>query len=35
VIELISLGTIALWASIATIEVVRRDGYRRLPELPR
>ena len=30
-IELISLGAIALWASIATLVVTAQDGYRRIP----
>jgi len=27
----IALGALALWAVIATIEVVARDGYGRIP----
>lgn len=30
-IALLSLTSLALWASIATIEYVRRDGYGAIP----
>jgi hypothetical protein len=33
-IVLISLGVIAAWASIATLVVTSRDGYRRIPNAP-
>lgn len=32
-IELLSLAAFALWASVATIVVVARDGYRQVPTL--
>ena len=28
---IISLAAIALWSMIATVDVVRRDGYRQIP----
>jgi hypothetical protein len=31
IIALLSLAAIALWGSLATIVVVARDGYRRVP----
>ncbi len=34
-IALVSLAALALWASVATVEVVRRDGYRQVPTLDR
>jgi hypothetical protein len=33
-ITLLSLAAIVLWASAATIVVVARDGYRRVPTAP-
>jgi hypothetical protein len=33
-ITLLSLAALALWASIATIEYVARDGYGRIPTRP-
>ncbi len=34
-IALVSFAALALWASVATLEVVRRDGYRQVPTLAR
>jgi hypothetical protein len=31
IVALLSLSGLALWASIATVVVVARDGYRRVP----
>lgn len=31
---LIALAALALWASLSTIVVVARDGYRRVPNAP-
>ncbi|MCW4385502.1 hypothetical protein OH146_06920 [Salinibacterium sp. SYSU T00001] len=31
--SLLALAAIALWASIAALETVARDGYGRLPDL--
>jgi hypothetical protein len=31
---LISLAALALWASVSTVVVVARDGYRRVPTAP-
>lgn len=31
--SLIALGAIALWTSIATLEVAARDGYGQVPDL--
>jgi len=33
-IELISVVALTLWASVATLVVVARDGYRRVPTAP-
>ena len=33
-IALLSLVALVVWASLATIVVVARDGYRRLPTAP-
>ena len=33
-ITLLSLAAIVLWASAATVVVVARDGYRRVPTAP-
>jgi len=33
VITVLSLAALALWASVATLELVWRDGYRALPTL--
>ncbi len=33
-IVLLSLAVIVAWASIATIVVTSRDGYRRIPTAP-
>jgi hypothetical protein len=32
---LIALAALSLWAAIATIELVARDGYGRVPTMPR
>jgi hypothetical protein len=31
IIALVSLAALALWGSLATVVVVSRDGYRRIP----
>lgn len=31
IITLVSLAALALWGSLATVVVVARDGYRRIP----
>ncbi|MCU1412782.1 MAG: hypothetical protein JWN80_122 [Microbacteriaceae bacterium] len=33
-IGLLALAGIAIWAIVATIEAVRRDGYHRIPDRP-
>ena len=33
IVTLISLASLALWASIATLVVTARDGYRQVPTL--
>ena len=33
-IELLSVAALALWASVATLVVVARDGYRQVPNAP-
>lgn len=30
----LALAALALWASVATVVVVARDGYRRVPNAP-